>query len=319
MQRLATAVLIVASLWVPAETDAAQTPNLPEGIPAGSVPAKATGAEDGEKLLVELDGENDVVRFLGADAPEADNGGNPECYFKESRDRLSKMLKGRTVYLEQETSDKDGKDRLLRYVWFVGKSDGKAYLAQEEMLREGFLIFKAEEEDDRYEERLRDAQKDAKADDAGLWGECGGGHVAVTPVPELGELGDPAPIGTTLNIEGQDITVLSAYPATEYGFSTPKGGYIYVVIEVQITNVDAAKEDHDYGADRFAAVDLDTGVDFDNVFVVADGILDTGNLSPGQYVSGTVVLEVQETSNRVRIKYDANRSGGGEIYWLVEY
>jgi len=55
------------------------------------------------------------------------------------------------------------------------------------MLREGFLIFKAEEEDDRYEERLRDAQKDAKADDAGLWGECGGGHVAINDVLERGQ------------------------------------------------------------------------------------------------------------------------------------
>jgi len=32
-----------------------------------------------------------------------------------------------------------------------------------------------------------------------------------------------------------------------------------------------------------------------------------------------VVLEVQETSNRVRIKYDADRGGASEIYWLVEY
>jgi len=70
------------------------------------------------------------------------------------------------------------------------------------MLRKGYLIFKAEEKDDRYEDRLRGAQKDAKEDDAGLWEECGGGHVAITPIPEVGERGDPAPIGTTLTTDG---------------------------------------------------------------------------------------------------------------------
>ena len=201
---LGLVALIVAAVWMPVAGATAQTGSLPPGIPAGSVAVTATGAEDGEKLLVEAAGKDQVVRFLGADAPEPDNGGNPECYFKESRDRLSKMLKGRTVYLERESSDKDGKDRLLRYVWFVGKSDGKAYLAQEQMLREGFLIFKAEEKDDRYEERLRDAQKDAKADDAGLWGECGGGHVAIADVPERGQDEDrPA----TNRDDGGDVAV----------------------------------------------------------------------------------------------------------------
>jgi len=303
---------------MPAAVVAQDTPepsSLPKGIPAGSVEAKATGAEDGEKLLVEIDGEPETVRFLGVDAPEPDNGGNPECYFEDSRDHLERMLKGRTVYLERDQTDKDGKERLMRYVWFVGKTDKKAHMANEVMAHDGFVIFKNEEKDDRYEKRLRAAEREAKNEEVGIWGECGGGHVAVTPVPELGESGDPAPIGTTLNTEGQDITITSAFYSYDYGFSTPKGGYVYLVIEATIANED--DEEHGYEGSRFSAKDLDTQAEFDDTFTLIDGGLGSGKLSPGEYVSGIVVLEVQETGGPIRIKYDASFTGAGEVYWVV--
>ena len=311
--------MMMMIIMAPDALSVAAHPSIaPKGIPSNTVVAKVIGAEDGEKLQVTILGEPETVRLIGVDAPEPDNNGKPECFFEESRDHLERMLKGRTVYLERDQSDTDKKKRLLRYVWFVGKSDKKAYLAQELLAQEGYVIFKEEEKDTKYEDRLRDAEREAKDTGAGLWGACGGGHMAVTPVPELGEAGAPAPIGTTLNTEGQDITVSNAFFSYDYGFATPKGGYVFLVIEVTIKNVDAANKKHPYQGNRFAAKDLTTGADFDNTFTLADGGLGSGELSPQEYVYGVVVLEVQEVGGSIRIKYDANRVGGGEVYWMVE-
>lgn len=319
MRRLITMLIII--VMVPHALSVAAHPSIaPKGIPSNTVAAKVIGAEDGEKLQVTILGEPETVRLIGVDTPEPDNDGKPECFFEESRDHLERMLKGRTVYLERDQSDTDKKKRLLRYVWFVGKSDKKAYLAQELLAQDGFVIFKEEEKDTRYASRLRSAEQTAKDASVGLWSDCGGGHVAVTPVPKLGEGGLPAPIGTTLNTEGQDVTVSNAFFSYDYGFATPKGGYVFLVIDVNITNVDTATKDnkHDYGGNRFSAKDLMTGAEFDDTFTLASGGLGSGNLSPKEYVSGVVVLEVQETGGPIRIKYDANLVGGSEVYWVVD-
>ena len=149
-----------------------------------------------------------------------------------------------------------------------------------------------------------------------MWGACGGPHVEITPEPELGEADLPAPIGTTLTASDVAVTVTSAFLSYDYGFATPKGGYVFLVIEAQIQNVD--DENHGYAGNRFSAKDFDTGAEFDDTFTLTDGGLGTGELSPGEYVSGVIVLEVQETARRVRIKYDTAAFGGTNLYWLVE-
>ncbi len=309
-----TTAMLLLALVLPIGAITAQ--ELPRGIPAGAQEAKVTGHPDGEKLEVTIEGDDKVVRLLGVDAPEPENEeGYPECYAAEATARLKKMLPvGRTIYLEKDVTDKDKKKRLMRYVWFEGKSDGKAHMANEIMAREGFVVVKEEEKDTKYADRLAEAQEEAQGEEAGLWGECGGGHVAIVP---LGHGDNPAPIGTTLNVEGQDITVSNPIFTYEYNFSAPKGGYVFLIVDVAITNVDEADEDHAYGSDRFAAIDLDTGAEFDDTFVLLDQPLDTGELSPGEYVYGQVALEVQETAQRIRIKYTADRAGGDVVYWLV--
>ena len=314
MSRLAVIVslLFVVSL-IPR---GAVAQDRPSGVPDDAQEAKVTGYTDGEKLKVEIDGDEETVRLLGVDAPEPENeDGFPECYAEEATARLEEMLpEGRTVYLERDEDDKDSKRRLLRYVWFVGRSDGKAHMANELMLREGYGGFEPREDNARHDERFREAEEEAKEEQAGLWTDCGDLHVAILP---LGHRDNPAPVGTTLNVEGQDITVSNPFFTYEYGFQTPKGGYVFLVVDVYFENVDAANKDHDYGEERFAAVDLDTGADFDNVTNLTDSSIGSGDLGTGEYVLGQVVLEVQETSQRLRVKYDANLSGESEVYWVV--
>lgn len=117
------------------------SPALPDGIPAASIPAEVADHIDGDKIRVRIGDATEEILLIGVDAPETDEGPLGECYAKEASNRLRKMLpKGRSVYLEQERDqdDRDSKDRLLRYMWFIGQEDDKAYLVNEIMLREGF-------------------------------------------------------------------------------------------------------------------------------------------------------------------------------------
>ena len=88
------------------------------------------------------------------------------------------------------------------------------------------------------------------------------------------------------------------------------------MIEAAIENVD--DEDHGYADDRFTAKDAARGTEFEERYRPTDYPLNSGDLSPGEYVSGLVILEVQETSSQVLVGYDTAFVGGETLYWLVE-
>jgi micrococcal nuclease len=284
----------------------------PEGTPSTAVAARVIEAVDGEKLTVRIDGEVAEVRLIGVDAPEPINDDDlVECFAVESTGYLDDLLSGETVYLESDVEDKDGKDRLWRFVWYGPDST----LLNEHLLLEGTVILRKEEKNLKYQKRLKDAEKRAREDEAGLWGSCGGGHVEMTPIPRHGSGDDPGELGETLEAEGMAITLQSAYTAYNYGFSTPKGGYVYLVCEVRIENVD--DENHGYRDGRFSAKDMDTDAEFDAAGSATDSPLGMGDLSPGEYVYGIVGIEIQETTRNVRVKYQVNEFGGDSVYWLI--
>lgn len=288
----------------------------PKGIPADAIAATYVEAVDGEKFKVAIDGDDHEVRMIGVDAPEQKNDKDlPECYAEESKARLDELLAGKTVYLEQDAEDKDGKDRLWRFVWYQPDSQGEALLLNEQLLAEGFVIGREEEKNTRYAERLATAEKQAKIESLGIWSSCGGGHVAITPVPRHGSADDPGVLGETLTAENMEVTLVSAYTDYSYGFSSPKGGYVYLICEVMIRNVD--DESHGYRDGRFSAKDMDTNADFDDVGSATDQGVGAGDLSPSEYVDGIIGIQVQETSRNLRVKYQLKEFGGDSVYWLL--
>jgi endonuclease YncB( thermonuclease family) len=308
---LASAVFGITSTQVHVR---AQDEN-PDGVPRDAERAEVTGHIDGDKFEVKIGGKTETVLLISADAPEPD-----ECFGKESGDQLKKLLPMKSVvYLEKDTTDRDGKDRLLRYAWAVDEDD-KARLIDERMIANGFSTFKAREDNNRRDDRLKKAQETAKSKKRGIWadGSCGGGHEDIKPTPQLGEGDLPADPGTPLITDGQEITVADPFFTYDLNFSTPKGGYVFLVVYVTIKNVDDPGKTHGYEESRFSAKDLDTGANFDDTFAFADQPLGFGELSPGEFVSGQVVLEVQDTATRIRVKYDPKSLGSGdEVYWLV--
>jgi endonuclease YncB( thermonuclease family) len=292
-------------------TERSSAADLPEGVPVGSAKATVIGHIDGDKYAVSISGSNETVLMISANAPE-----EGDCFYKASADRLKSTIPVDTVvYLEHDGEAKDGKDRLLRYTW-LPRDGKKAMLVDERMIADGYSTFKAREGHSSRDARLQKAQNIATSKKRGLWadGACEP-KVEPTEPPKLGSKGDPAPIGTTLTTDGQEITVTNAYFSYDFGFVAPKGGYVFLVVESAIKNIDDSG--HGYAEDRFTAEDMQSGADFETTFTLADSPLGYGDLSPQEYVSGQVVLEVQESSTQVRIKYDAKTIGGGEVYWGI--
>lgn len=294
--------------------------DAPEGLPAGAQAVEVTGHVDGDKLRARVGGEEREVLLIGVDAPEIDEGPQGECYAADASEGLEELApEGETVYLLAGGGDnEDGKNRLLRFAWV--DDDGAALFVNEAILQEGFASFQAREGSDRFDADLQAADRAAREDDAGLWGECGGNHVEIVPPtaePELGDQGLPAPIGTTLTGGGVAVTINSAYTTYQYGVSAPKGGYVFLVMEIVVENVDP-EDNHGYADYRFSAEDQDTGADFEEPRSAVTGGLGNGDLSTGEYVSGVVGLEVQETSTNIRIEYGTANVGGESLYWLLQ-
>lgn len=149
------------------------------GLPAGVKEAKVAGYNDGDKIEVAFSGKNYEVNLVGEDAPEPG-----ECYAKEASAYIKKLLKKKqVVYLESDATDKDGKGRLLRYVWAADSKGAKAYLVNERLIAKGYASFKSKDKNTKYDARLAKAQDSANQQLTGLWLHCGGPHTEIIPTP----------------------------------------------------------------------------------------------------------------------------------------
>jgi endonuclease YncB( thermonuclease family) len=303
-------------------THTVRAQGIPEGVPKAADKAEVIGHIDGDKFRVEIAGKKEVVLLISADAPEPPNNDDDlgECYAKEASDRLKTLIpKGTIVYLEKDSDDRDGKDRLLRYVW-LPREGKKAQFIDERMVADGFSTFTPRDGNDRRDDRMQRAEQIAKDENRGLWEECGGGHIEITPVPAVGTDDNPAPLGTPVEADGRRITVNGAYFVETYGYFSPQQNFVFLVIDVTMENISESGKTHAYNELCFAAKDLDRGADYDDSFLnPSDRPFGSGEMLPGDVVSGEVVLEVHRDSQRIRVKYSTGPGciGGKSVYWLV--
>ena len=142
---------------------------------------------DGDTLVLHVDGRAQPVRLLLIDAPEADLG---QCFSAAASAFVAAVAPpGSTLEIEQDVSDADPFGRLLRYVYLA---DGS--MLNEQLVRGGFARVTPEPPDDKYLERLREAEDAAREDGVGLWGACG---PTPTPAPIL-QASTPSPTATPL-------------------------------------------------------------------------------------------------------------------------
>ncbi|MGB3328571.1 MAG: thermonuclease family protein [Thermomicrobiales bacterium] len=278
-------------------------------IPAGAVEANFLRAVDGEKLKVVINGNREEVRLIGVDAPEMVRGDDStECFANEAKDFLDAQLTGQQVYLVADVEDKDGKDRLWRYVWAY--VDGVPVLLNEYLLANGYAVGQTEEKNIAHQAELDAAAKAGQAAKLGLWGSCESAH---QEIPRHGGVNEPAALGERVVAGGMAVTLQSAYTTYSYGMSSARGGYKFLVAELYLENVSDGEKD--YASNRVKAKDMQTSADFKDIYDPSDSPLGSGKLSPGSYIYGIVGVEIQETTTDVRLEYKINSYGQPYVFW----
>ncbi len=185
-------------------------------IPAAATRATVLKVLDGDTIRVEQDGKRKTIRLLLIDAPETRVPQSlVECQGAEAKKRLETMLpKGRTVYLEQDTSRWNRRAQIVRYVWFKGKDDGQAHLANEILVREGYAVLVSSRRDTKLLDRIHAAEDEAKANQAGLWAACGGADTLLSDVAPVADTPLSAPATTDASA-----TTAGAVPAAVGAFA----------------------------------------------------------------------------------------------------
>jgi len=123
---------------------------------------------DGDTIQVEIDGQVLTVRYLGIDCPEAD------CDMGVVASDINRALvEGKTVELEEDMSETDQYDRLLRYVYVGG------VLVNAELIRLGYAHAVTLEPDLAHADEFLQLEQDARLEGRGMWGL----EQSPTPVP----------------------------------------------------------------------------------------------------------------------------------------
>jgi micrococcal nuclease len=98
------------------------------------------------------------VRMIGIDTPE-----RGEYFYKEATNRLDELIGNKKVILIKDVSETDKYGRILRHVYIDDIWINK------QMIEEGFARFVTFPPDVAHVEEFRDAQKNARENNLGLW------------------------------------------------------------------------------------------------------------------------------------------------------
>jgi endonuclease YncB( thermonuclease family) len=150
------------------------TPTLsqPSPSPASTnlISVKVVRVIDGDTIEVDIGGGNNKrVRYIGIDTPEL--GRLPECYAREAYEQNRKLVDGKTVQIDKDVSETDRHARLLRYVYV------NSIFVNLELVRLGYAHASSYPPDIKHQDKLRQAEQQARSANKGLWGSCG------TPTP----------------------------------------------------------------------------------------------------------------------------------------
>lgn len=133
--------------------------------------ARVVRVVDGDTIIVEIDGKEERVRYIGVDTPETVRPNSPvECYGEEASNANTNLVEGQTVYLEKDISERDRYDRLLRYVYTI--QDGEPVFVNLWLVEQGYAQVSTYPPDVRHEQAYLDAQREAREQERGLWGAC---------------------------------------------------------------------------------------------------------------------------------------------------
>ncbi len=146
-------------------------PATADGLP-GEPNATVVRVVDGDTIVVDTAGVEERVRLIGIDTPETVKPDSPvECFGKAASAHAEQLLpQGTPVVLERDVEARDRYDRLLAYVYRA--SDG--VFVNLAMVQGGFAQPATYPPNVAHTEAFVAAGREAREQDRGLWGECGG-------------------------------------------------------------------------------------------------------------------------------------------------
>lgn len=120
---------------------------------------------DGDTIVVDLDGDEERVRYIGIDTPETGGFQVAEPFGKEATALNRKLVEGERICLEKDVSETDRFGRLLRHPWLA---DGR--LVSEVIVEDGLAEVVVFPPDEKYQESvLFPAEAEARAAHRGMW------------------------------------------------------------------------------------------------------------------------------------------------------
>jgi micrococcal nuclease len=142
---------------------------------------------DGDTIVVNVDGTQYKVRYIGMDTPETVDPSRPVQWMGPEASAANKALVlGRMIVLEKDVSETDRFGRLLRYVWLT---DGAEWtLVNLALVQQGFASVSTYPPDVKYVDVYLAAELGARTHLVGLWGAAptveATGAPTENPVPE---------------------------------------------------------------------------------------------------------------------------------------
>ncbi len=154
--------------------------SLPLNTPTATISASpgqinkflVTKVIDGDTIEVKSDSGLSKVRLIGIDTPETVDPRRPVgCFGKNASNETKRLIEGKEVILTKDISETDKYNRLLRYV-FLPIAGGENLFINDYLVRQGFAKSLTYPPDVKYYERFVAAEKEARENLRGLWGEC---------------------------------------------------------------------------------------------------------------------------------------------------
>lgn len=164
LYRLLLALLVALVLFV---FQPAIEESIPDQLQAGTY--RVVQVDDGDTIIVDMNGNEEKVRFIGVDTPETKDPRKPvQCFGKAATEFTKNLIGTNPVRLEAdpENTNRDRYKRLLRYVYLP---DGTHVNA--EIIRQGYGFAYVNFPTQKAEEFTR-LQKEARKAQRGLWGDC---------------------------------------------------------------------------------------------------------------------------------------------------
>lgn len=125
--------------------------------------------DDGDTIDVNMDGKTETIRFIGVDTPETHDPRKPvQCFGRAASAYTKNLIGNQRVRLAADptNSNRDRYNRLLRYIYLP---DGT--LVNKKIIEDGYGFALTAFPFTKLEE-FRQAQKDARQNNRGLWSRC---------------------------------------------------------------------------------------------------------------------------------------------------